>query len=309
MIKDNISLETALERVSQRGCKGTHYDNVAVTDAMVEKICAVKSLVNVGFNNTDITDKSLQYLATLPKLTLLFLENNPQMTGTGFSHFSHHNKLRSLDISGTGVNDATLKLIVQIPKLCSIKMFNTQVTFDGLLAVAHCHWIKFHVGDSFSDEQIAQFQHRQRNSQKKKSKSVNPDDLIHAQTVLSNFFKDYNEWEVFATNLEDDERLFQKITPKLKKIYQRYITETNQFNCQGFSHAKMVDGTCVGTTFSAVKFLDSEFIIKNKMNIYAEISSVLKQSYRFLMVKQGDTWKIDKIQWHYDGRWQKTYHI
>ena len=42
----------------------------------------------MGFINTTITDEALQYLATLPKLKLLFLEENKQVTGEGFKYFA-----------------------------------------------------------------------------------------------------------------------------------------------------------------------------------------------------------------------------
>lgn len=309
MSKQIVSLEEVLNKVSERGCKGKHYNNLAVTDNMVEKICQVKSLVNIGFNNTDITDKSLQYLATLPKLSNLYLEDNSQLTGTGFTHFLSHQALRHLDISGSNINDESLKIIIQIPKLHSIRMVNTQITFGGLMAVVNCHRINFIVGDSFSDEQIAQFQQAQRESNKKSPKPVNSDDLAQAQIVLTNFFKAYSGWELFATSVEDDEQVFQKISPKLKKIYKNYITDSTPFSCQGFAHTELVNGKYVGATFGDVTFVDSEFVSKNKMNIYAMINKILKQQYRILMIKQGDDWKIDKIQWHHDGKWRKTYEI
>ena len=55
--KHPITLEAALKEVTEeRFCKGHHYKDVALTDAMVEQIVQVKSLVNMGFINTDMTD-------------------------------------------------------------------------------------------------------------------------------------------------------------------------------------------------------------------------------------------------------------
>ena len=69
-----ITLEAALKEVTEeRFCKGYHYKDVALTDEMVAQIVQVKSLVNMGFINTDITDEAIKHLATLPKLKLLFL--------------------------------------------------------------------------------------------------------------------------------------------------------------------------------------------------------------------------------------------
>ena len=58
--KHPITLEAALKEVTEECfCKGHHYKDVALTDAMVEQIVQVKSLVNMGFINTDITDEAL----------------------------------------------------------------------------------------------------------------------------------------------------------------------------------------------------------------------------------------------------------
>ena len=46
--KHPISLEAALREVTEeRFCKGHHYKDVALTDAMVAQIVRVKSLVNM----------------------------------------------------------------------------------------------------------------------------------------------------------------------------------------------------------------------------------------------------------------------
>ena len=55
-----ITMQEALDAVSERYCKGHHYENVALSDEMVRRICEVKSLVNMGFIATAITDAALQ---------------------------------------------------------------------------------------------------------------------------------------------------------------------------------------------------------------------------------------------------------
>ena len=58
--KRPITLETTLKEVTEEHfCKGHHYKDVALTDEMVEQIGQVKSLVNMGFINTAITDEAL----------------------------------------------------------------------------------------------------------------------------------------------------------------------------------------------------------------------------------------------------------
>ena len=73
--KHPIILEAALKEVTERALlqRGIIIKTLPLTDAMVEQIVQVKSLVNMGFINTDITDEALKYLATLPKLKSPFL--------------------------------------------------------------------------------------------------------------------------------------------------------------------------------------------------------------------------------------------
>ena len=47
-------MQEALDAVSERYCKGHHYENVALSDEMVRRICEVKSLVNMGFTELEM---------------------------------------------------------------------------------------------------------------------------------------------------------------------------------------------------------------------------------------------------------------
>ena len=67
-----ITMQEALDAVSERYCKGHHYENVALTDEMVRRICEVKSLVNMGFITTAITDAALEHLARCRSLRICF---------------------------------------------------------------------------------------------------------------------------------------------------------------------------------------------------------------------------------------------
>ena len=103
---------------------------------MVRRICEVKSLVNMGFIATAITDAALQHLVTLPKLAYLFLQDSDKISGKGFRHFRNHAKLEYIGIENVSITDEGLKAIVQIPKLKSLRLINSRVSFTGLLAAA-----------------------------------------------------------------------------------------------------------------------------------------------------------------------------
>ena len=163
-----ITLEATLKEVTEeRFCKGHHYKDVALTDEMVAQIVQVKSLVNMGFINTAITDEALQYLATLPKLKLLFLEDNKQVTGEGFKYFANK-PIDHISLDGCPVTDETLKIVLQVPRLKSLSLKRTRVTFEGLMAVAHYNKVSFYLDKPFTAEQIKAFEQAQRTAGKKK---------------------------------------------------------------------------------------------------------------------------------------------
>ena len=175
--KRPITLETALKEVTEeRFCKGHHYKDVALTDEMVAQIIQVKSLVNMGFINTDITDEALQYLATLPKLKLLFLEDNKQVTGEGFKYFADK-PIDHISLDGCPVTDEMLKIVLQVPRLKSLSLKRTRVTFEGLMAVAHYNKVSFYLDKPFTEEQIKAFEQAQRTAGKKKPAATPTDDL------------------------------------------------------------------------------------------------------------------------------------
>ena len=165
-----ITMQEALDAVSARYCEGYRYENVTLSDEMVRRICEVKGLVNMGFAATAITDASLEYLARLPKLSYLSLENSEKISGEGFRYFARHAKLKHIDIQNVGITDEGLKAITQIPSLKSLRIVDTRVSFAGLLAVADAK-ILFHFGgERFSKEQIAKFEQAQREFQSSKNR-------------------------------------------------------------------------------------------------------------------------------------------
>ena len=111
-----ITMQEALDAVGERYCKGHHYESVALSDEMVRRICEVKSLINMGFIATTITDAALQHLATLPKLAYLFLQDSDKISGEGFRYFAAHAKLEHISIESVSITDKGLKAIALFRK-------------------------------------------------------------------------------------------------------------------------------------------------------------------------------------------------
>ena len=262
--KHPITLEAALKEVTEeRFCKGHHYKDVALTDAMVEQIVQVKSLVNIGFINTDITDEALKYLATLPKLKLLFLEDNKQLTGEGFKYFVEK-PVAHISLDGCPVTDETLKIVLQVPRLKSISLRRTRITFEGLMAVAHYSKIKFYLDKFFTEEQIKAFEQVQRTAGKKKPTTTNADDLQVVKQLLLNFFSAMTQWEEFATKNDETEEDDLLIEEKCKAIFKKYCTDKRRI---GYRPEGISFSMTKGGTYGNHQIIDSETLTKNKIYI------------------------------------------
>ena len=297
--KHAITLEAALKEVTEeRFCKGHHYKDVALTDAMVEQIVQVKSLVNIGFINTDITDEALKYLATLPKLKLLFLEDNKQLTGEGFKYFTSK-PVNHISLDGCPVTDETLKIVLQVPRLKSISLRRTRITFEGLMAVAHYSRIKFYLDKFFTEEQIKTFEQAQRTAGKKKPTATNADDLQVVKQLLLNFFSAMTQWEEFATKNDETEEDDLLIEEKCKTIFKKYCTDKRRI---GYRPEWISFSMTKGGTYGNHQIIDSETLTKNKIYIYTQ--DELNFQYRFLIIRKDGIWKIDECQWR-DGGWEK----
>ena len=297
--KHPITLEAALKEVTEeRFCKGRHYKDVALTDAMVEQIVQVKSLVNMGFINTDITDEALKYLATLPKLKLLFLEDNKQLTGEGFKYFTSK-PVDHISLDGCPVTDETLKIVLQVPRLKSISLRRTRITFEGLMAVAHYSRIKFYLDKFFTEEQIKAFEQAQRTAGKKKPTTTNADDLQVVKQLLLNFFSAMTQWEEFATKNDETEEDDLLIEEKCKAIFKKYCTDKRRI---GYRPEGISFSMTKGGTYGNHQIIDSETLTKNKIYIYTQ--DELNFQYRFLIIRKDGIWKIDECQWC-DGGWKK----
>ncbi len=278
--------------IGQSKQAGITLNNLAVTDDDVREICKNQRLVNVGLEGTKITDNALEYLATLPKLELLFVSDTA-IDGSGFVHFSEHQKLSCLWVRNTFVNDKTLQIISAIPKLRTLLIDGTKITFEGLLSIANNTKIELFSESKFTAEQMALFKQTQRNLAKKKAGiSLSKEDIENAKNHLLDFFRAMAEWEEFAFNHRDNnaENSF-----KIKILYKKYATERHhdedRYVCSGMP----------GGTYGEHQLVDEEVVSKNRLYIYTDADIF---QYRFLMIKQKNgSWRVDDCQIK-SGNWQ-----
>lgn len=297
---DNMELHTQAIEIGKSKEKGVSFANMPITDADIQEICKNHRLVNVDLEGTNITDKALAYLATLPNLGYLWLANT-KITGEGFVHFANHKKLQVIDANQTNLMDETLKIIAKLPKLHTLHIDNTLVTFDGMLLVADNKKLNLIAKTIFSAEQLEIFKQTQRNLAKKKtSASISEDDILVAKNHLLAFFNAMTEWEKFA-NLNSSKGSRDEMILKIKELYQKYATE-KYHNEERPSWSGMDGGT-----YGKHQITDIEIISKNRFYIYTKenITKDYAPQHRFLMIRQKDnSWRIDNRQRKY-GNWEK----
>lgn len=252
----------------------------------------------MGFINTDITDEALQYLATLPKLKLLFLEDNKQVTGEGFKYFANK-PIDHISLDGCPVTDETLKIVLQVPRLKSLSLKRTRVTFEGLMAVANYNKVSFYLDKPFTAEQIKAFEQAQRTAGKKKPTAIPTDDLPIVKQLLLDFFTAMTQWEALAAKSDDTEEGELLVREKCKALFQKYCTDKRR---TGYRPEGIHFSLNEGGTYRAHQIIDSELVTKNKIYLYTQDDR--DDQFRFLIIRKDGQWKIDDCQWH-DGGWTK----
>lgn len=279
--------------IGQSKEKGAVFNKMPITDDDVLEMCKNTRLVNISLESTKITDKALEYLATLPNLMYLWLDNT-QITGEGFIHFTTHKKLQALGLNQTKVSDETLKIIAQIPRLDTVHLDGTKVTFEGLLAIADNKKIQPASKSKFSAEQLALFQQTQRNLAKKKTiVNISDEELDMAKSHLLAFFKAIGKWDYFAYYQNPSH---EECTEQIQKIYQQYATERHHQQGQYRSCSGRDGGT-----YGEHTIVDTEIISKNRFYIYTNADIF---QYRFLMIRQKDnSWRVDDCQIKFEN-WQ-----
>lgn len=85
-----------------------------------------------------VTDAVLEELAAFESLEQLHLGGSKAITDAGVAHLARLPRLRSLDLSWTGITDAGLQVLRALPQLERISLTMTRVTDAGMPTLASC---------------------------------------------------------------------------------------------------------------------------------------------------------------------------
>ncbi|GGD49856.1 hypothetical protein GCM10011514_12550 [Emticicia aquatilis] len=82
-------------------------------------------------SNTQITDKSVEFIAKLPNLTRLHLENT-KITDNSIKSISTLQNLEYLNLIGTNISDASIQSLSKLKNLKKLYLWKTKVTEKGV---------------------------------------------------------------------------------------------------------------------------------------------------------------------------------
>ena len=102
-----------------------------ITDAGLEHLKGLTSLVFLSLRKTQITDAGLEHLKELTRLRTLFLANT-QITDAGLEHIKGLTSLEVLTLDNTQISDAGLEHLKGLTSLITLNLDNTQITGAGL---------------------------------------------------------------------------------------------------------------------------------------------------------------------------------
>lgn len=274
------------ELITYKQLAGLSLTNCSVTDRELEYIGKLPKLANLEIVGADITDEGLKYLQN-PSLSILHLEDN-KLTGVGFKYLKNNKKLNCVWMVNTLLNDEGLACMAEIPKMDVLGVEGANVTFEGLMAIAGNPILKVVGEGCFTKKEIEQFEAKQRELARKK-KTVNPQDVADAEAVLQSFFDAYTEWEKFANKAKDT--FGKESQEKYKEVLTKFASEKR---LKEGTYPESVSGNAPYYSFNGCKIVDTEQLTKNK--IYFYLKNQLDSDYRILLVRSGDTWKVEARQ-------------
>lgn len=282
-----------IERLASYTLVGFHAKGCPVTDTMLAPFNGHKSMVNFGVEDGLVTDECFKVFASMPKLRILLLDGNAGINGSGLSVLREC-KLELLTLNRTGLNDTGLIQAAAIPKLSHIQIDGTNVTYDGLLAIADNSYIEPVAHEQFTKEQMEHFSQVQRERAKK---PVKLDEIAveKCRAVLSAFFEEMTAWERYVEEVGFDGA---EVMPRILTIWEKYVSEKPRAGYRPLGLSYSAQGTYAGE-----QFIDAEQLTKNKLYIYTREKNT-GFDRRFLMKCLDGSWKIDAVQERLNG-WQR----
>ena len=118
-------------------------------------------LKTVAFTNTDMNDRRMQCLDSLPHLvSLTIIDKTPTVTDAGIKHLASTPRLVGLILQNTLVSDEGLKQVGRLTELGTLSLDSTRVTDAGMPALTGLKKLQWLVlsNTAVSDDGVAKLQ-------------------------------------------------------------------------------------------------------------------------------------------------------
>ncbi len=111
-------------------------DDDRFTDAALENVSGLRSLISLNLNGTQLTDAGLERLVGLRSLISLNL-NGTQVTNAGLQYLEGLPHLKQLRLANTRITDAGLERLARLTQLRILRLTNSKVTDAGVKKLQH----------------------------------------------------------------------------------------------------------------------------------------------------------------------------
>ena len=137
--EDNMGVEVRAFRVREEAYEVLTNWGVKVAKPVVQMETSrpeAVTTVSISFKRDFVGHADLDALARFPNLQVLNLVNDRRMTDQAFRSLGALKTLRTVDLSGSSVNDLRLMYLSRLPDLVTLRLNNTAITNDALETVA-----------------------------------------------------------------------------------------------------------------------------------------------------------------------------
>lgn len=105
--------------------------NTHAGDGTAQALSKSRTLTSLDMQHTDLTDKGVGYLATLPHLSALVISDNQKLTDESAKALSKGTPVRSLSFDSTPITDASVPFLSKIKTLTGLVVLETKISPKG----------------------------------------------------------------------------------------------------------------------------------------------------------------------------------
>ena len=103
-----------------------------ITDSSIENLFSLKdNIVKIDLRNTSITNRSLEMLASFPRLKNLNLMGS-SIDSSGVRFLNANQNLETLNLVNTQVSDSSTKTLISMPALRQVHLWKSNFSKDGI---------------------------------------------------------------------------------------------------------------------------------------------------------------------------------